>query len=686
VELLKTALVLLAAMCVAIPLFKRFKLGAILGYLVAGVLIGPHAFGLIHEGEELLHFSELGVVFFLFLVGLELEPRRLWELRKSVFGLGTAQMVASATIVAGVLLAVGFGVSAAVVAGIGLALSSTAIALQLLTERGVAHAPAGRAGFAILLFQDIAVIPVLAIIPLMATGAVDAASAGAAADAAAHGAAAHAAAPMTLADTAIGIAKALGMIAVVVVGGRFITRPIFRAIAVSRAHEVSVAVALLIVVGAGALMTLVGLSMGMGAFLAGVLLADSEYRHELEANVEPFKGLLLGLFFMAIGMTAQIGLFVERPLVIAGGVIGLVLAKVAVLYVLGRVAGWEGKGRAYTALAMSQGGEFAFVLFAESSKAGVMSQDLASTLVIIVSASMATTPIIMLVADRIMKALEARAPKREFDKLEDEEHPVIIAGFGRYGQIVARLVSAAGMKFTALEVSPEQVDFVRRWGNKVFYGDASRLDLLKAAKAEDAQAFVLCIDDMEASVRTAAVVKKNFPSLPIYARARNRAHVYALMDLGITVLNRETFFSAARMGEEVLIGVGWEREDAQELVSTSCAPTKTCCDASTPCITTRNSSCKRPRMRAPNCRRSSSKTPPVAPSASSRASTRTTSTKSPSTCTTPCSAATTRHETRCGRRAVSSFDVNVGRALAARSQREATLHAKNGGQAPDPHS
>lgn len=543
--LLKEALVLLAAMCVAIPLFKRFKLGAILGYLVAGVLIGPHAGKLIQDSEEILHFAELGVVFFLFLVGLELEPKRLWELRKSVFGLGAAQLAISALVIAGVMMAAGVPVPAAGVAGLGLALSSTAIALQLLAERGVAHAPAGRGGFAILLFQDLAVIPILAVIPLLSgSGA------------------------MTLGETAIGFAKAAGMIALIVVGGRYVTRPLFRVIAVARAHEVSVAVALLIVVGAGALMTTVGLSMGMGAFLAGVLLADSEYRHELEANVEPFKGLLLGLFFMAIGMTADVGLFVEKPLVIAGGVLGLIAVKAAVLYGLGRVSGWDWKSRGYVAVSMSQGGEFAFVLFAVAAGAAVMGQPLASTLVIIVSTSMATTPLLMLIADRVIKSLEAREPKRAFDSLDDADHPVIIAGFGRYGQIVARIVSAAGLKFTALEVSPEQVDFVRRWGNKVFYGDASRLDLLRAARAEEAEAFVLCIDDMEASVRTAAVVKKNFPSLPIYARARNRNHFYALMDLGVVVLNRETFFSAARMGEEVLVGVGWEREDASELVST----------------------------------------------------------------------------------------------------------------------
>lgn len=537
--LLGEAIVLLVAACIAVPLFKRFKLGAILGYLVAGAIIGPHAFSFVKDSEDVLHFSELGVVFFLFLVGLELEPRRLWELRKAVFGLGNAQMIASAVLIAAALWVAGVTPTAAVVTGLGLGLSSTAIALQLLAERGQAHSPAGRDGFAILLFQDIAVIPMLAVIPLLSgTGA------------------------MSLGDSALAVLRGCALIALVVVGGRFITRPLFRFIVASRAHEVSVALALLIVVGTGALMSLVGLSMGMGAFLAGVLLADSEYRHELEANVEPFKGLLLGLFFIAVGMTVDVRLFVERPVAVLLGVVALLGIKIGVLLALGRFAGWDLKGRVLTAVAMAQGGEFGFVLFGIAAGAGVLERELADLLVVVVSTSMAATPLVMLLADRVVTRL-TKTDAREFDSLDDAEHPVIIAGFGRYGQIVARVLGAAGHRFTALDINAEHIDFVRKFGNKAYYGDASRLDLLRAARADQARAFVLAIDDVESSVRTAATVKRAFPGLPVFARARNRDHAYRLMDLGVEVLNRETFWSSLRMAEEVLVSLGMERGDAQ---------------------------------------------------------------------------------------------------------------------------
>ncbi|MBM4279320.1 MAG: glutathione-regulated potassium-efflux system protein KefB [Deltaproteobacteria bacterium] len=541
-ELLTDALVLLVGACVAVPLFKRLKLGAILGYLAAGVVLGPHAFGFVREAESMLHFSELGVVFFLFLVGLELEPRRLWELRRSVFGLGNAQLLLTMAVIGGALLVAGVAPAAAFLAGTGLALSSTAIALQLLAERGEGHSPAARSGFAILLFQDIAVIPILAAIPLL-SGAGGSTSLGA---------------------TAWAFAKGLGAIGLVVVGGRVVVRPVFRFIATSRVHEISVAVALLVVVGAGALMTSVGLSMGMGAFLAGVLLADCEYRHELEANVEPFKGLLLGLFFLSIGMTADVGLFLVKPLVIAGGVVGLLLVKALVVWEIGRRAGWSSRSRLLVAVAMAEGGEFGFVLFAAATSAQVMTADMANTLVIIVSTSMAATPLAMLVVDRLLLRFAAHAPTREFDSLDDAHHPIIIAGFGRYGQIVGRALTVHGYTVTALESSTEQIDFLRKFGLKIYYGDASRLDLLRAARAEEARAFILAIDDVEASVRTATVVKQNFPSLPIYARARNRQHAYKLMALGVQLVTRETFYSAAHAAERVLRDLGMEPEDARE--------------------------------------------------------------------------------------------------------------------------
>lgn len=545
-NLLVDALTLLVGACIAVPLFKRLGLGAILGYLAAGVVVGPHALAFVTEAEGMLHFSELGVVFFLFLVGLELEPRRLWELRRSVFGLGSAQLVATTLLLAFVLLLAGVPPAAAVVAGTGLALSSTAIALQLLAERGEGHSPAGRSAFAILLFQDVAVIPILAAIPLLS----------------------GAGASSSIGETAVALAKVLAAVALVVVGGRFVVRPVFRFIVASRAHEISVAVALLIVIGAGALMMKVGLSMGMGAFLAGVLLADSEYRHELEANVEPFKGLLLGLFFLAIGMSVDVRLFAARPALIVGGVAGLLVVKVAVLWAIGAAARWDGRRRAIVAMTMAEGGEFGFVLFSVASGAQVMDRTLADTLVIIVSTSMAVTPVLMLLLDRALSRLAAQTPERAFDTLDGVRAPIIIAGFGRFGQVVGRALRAHGHQVTALEFSTEQIDFLRKYGVKTHYGDASRLDLLRAAGAQQARAFVLAIDDVEASVRTASVVKRNFPGLPIYARARNRQHAYSLMDLGVHLVTRETLFSAVHAAEHLLRDLGLPADAAREAMAT----------------------------------------------------------------------------------------------------------------------
>jgi glutathione-regulated potassium-efflux system ancillary protein KefC/glutathione-regulated potassium-efflux system protein KefB len=542
------ATALLAAAVVFVPLFKRAQLGAILGYLAAGLVLGPNVLGVVGDVDGMLHVSELGVVFFLFLVGLELEPKRLWSLRRTVFGLGSAQLVATGVLVLGGALLLGLPFAAAMTAGLGLALSSTAIALQLLADRGQLTSPAGRAGFGVLLFQDLAVVPLLALIPLLAGE--EAASVGGA---------------------LLAVAKVVGMVVAVAVGGRYVTRPIFRFIAASHVHEISTAVAILIVVGTGLLMTLVGMSMALGAFLAGVLLADSEYRHELEAAIDPFKGLLLGLFFMAVGMSIDVRIVVADPLPVLAGVAGLIAVKGLVLLAIGKAAGIELHGRVVMAAALAQGGEFAFVLFGVAADANVLDDATRAFLVVVVSASMAATPLVMLALDRALPRLLARLqPKRTdrpFDAIDDEAKPVIIAGFGRYGQIVARVLSLSKIGFTALEVSPEHVDSVRRYGNTIYYGDASRLDLLRAAKAEEAKAFVLAIDDPEASVRTATVVKKAFPRLPIYARARNRQHAFKLMDLGVSVMNRETFFSSLELARRLLVDLGLPDEMADARIA-----------------------------------------------------------------------------------------------------------------------
>ncbi len=539
--------VFLIAAVIAVPLFKRLGLGSILGYLAAGVAIGPSGLGLIRDPEDILHFAEFGVVLFLFIVGLELQPARLWALRRSVFGLGLLQVLLSGLLLAGAGIAFGLPLKAALIAGLGLSLSSTAIALQLLGERNQLAARHGHESFAILLFQDLAVIPLLALIPLL-SGRQD----GPASDG-----------PHFL----LSVLKVVAVLAAVVLAGRFLVRPLFRLIAATRMQEIFTATTLLVVVGVALLMRFAGLSMALGTFLAGVLLADSEYRHELEADIEPFKGLLLGLFFIAVGMSMNLGLVLRQPLLVAACVVGLMVIKGGVLFGLGRPIGLMLQGRRVMALALAQGGEFAFVLFGVAATAGLMDRGLTELLVVVVSLSMALTPLLLALHDTVVDRLLRRAVPVEYDRLEDTDHqPVLIAGFGRYGQIIGRVLNMLDIGFTALEVNPEQVDFLRRYGNKIYYGDASRLELLRAAGAARAKLFVLAIDNPEASVRTAELVRRHFPELPIYARARNRAHAYQLMDAGVKVLNRETLLSSLDMAVHVLRGLGFDETQAGSIV------------------------------------------------------------------------------------------------------------------------
>lgn len=534
--------VFLCATVVMVPLFRRAGLGAILGYLAAGVLIGPWGLGLVTQVDNILHFAELGVVLLLFVIGLELQPSRLWVLRRAVFGLGGAQMLLTGAAIALALRLVGISWVAAIIAGLGLALSSTAFVLQMLAEKKQLTARHGRDAFAILLFQDLAVIPLLVLLPLLSNGELPGWH---------------------------DLGLALGAVALVVIGGHWLLRPALRLIAKAGSQEVFAAAALLIVLGTALLMEHVGLSMSLGAFLAGVLLADSEYRHELEATLEPFKGLLLGLFFIAVGMSANLGLFREIPQLLVAGVVGLMAIKFLVLYGLGRVTQAGDYTARHLGVALAQGGEFAFVLFGLATASGAMARGLADTLVLVVTLSMAATPLLASVHERWISPWLARAPKREFDTIAPEQPSrVIIAGFGRFGQIVARLLRVKKIPFTALEASPDQVDFVRRFGNQVYYGDASRIDLLRAARADEAELFILAIDDIEASVRTAETVRHHYPKLPVFARARNRAHAYRLMDLGVTVIERETFHSSLALARRALVALGIPAERADKAVDT----------------------------------------------------------------------------------------------------------------------
>ena len=540
---LEQAAVFLGTAVLVVPLFRRLKLGGVLGYLAAGALIGPWGLALIANAETTLHFAELGVVLLLFLVGLELEPSRLWALRQPVFGLGGAQVVLTGTVVTLVAHGLGLPWPAAAVAGFGLAMSSTAIVLAWLGERGELSTSAGRRAFAILLFQDLAVIPLIALLPLLSPDG----------DGMGNG--------------WVAAAKGLAAIAVVVVGSRLVMRPVLKLVAKFGGREVFTAAALLVVIGAALVMSAIGLSMSLGAFLAGVLLADSEFRHELEADVEPFKGLLMGLFFMAVGMSANLALLAAQPLAVVGAAAGLLALKAGLLYGVARAAGTANEDAQRVAVWLAQGGEFAFVLFTAALAEKIVDAPTAQFLVLAVTVSMLLAPLSFVAHERVLaRWLERRRPP-EFDLIDGPGNPVIIAGYGRYGQIVSRVLRMAGVPFTAIDVSYQQVDFVRRFGNKVYYGDASRLELLESAKARDAKLFVLAIDDVDASLKTAAVVRRHFPQLPILARARNRVHLYRLRDLGIDAIERETFQSSLDTARQALVATGMDAERAARAVA-----------------------------------------------------------------------------------------------------------------------
>jgi monovalent cation:proton antiporter-2 (CPA2) family protein len=533
--------IFLAATVIAVPLFRRFKLSAVLGYLAAGVVIGPWCLGLFDDVESILHFAEFGVVLLLFVIGLELQPSRLWVMRHAVFGSGAAQVVVTTAVLAVVARVLGQSWPAALVIAFALSLSSTALILQVLAERGELTARHGRSAFAILLFQDLAIMPALVMLPLLA-GAGDA--------------------RVDWQALALPVLAA----AAVVLAGRYALRPALRIIAATRAQEAFTAAALLVVVGTALLFQSVGLSMALGAFIAGVLLADSEYRHELEADIEPFKGLLLGLFFIAVGMSANLGVLLESPLTVLALTLGYLLFKFAAIFVAARLTRHDTATAWRLGVALAGGGEFAFVLFALAAGNGLLSRPTADLLVIVVTLSLVAAPLLIAAADALAGRLRPAAAAPAFDDIVSEEPRVLIAGFGRFGQIVARVLRARRIRFTALEVSQAQVDFVRRFGNKLYYGDASRLEMLRAAGAAHAELLVLAIDDVEASVRTAEMARRHFPALRILARARNRQHAFRLMDAGVTQIWRETFASSLEVAEAALVALGTSREASAEQV------------------------------------------------------------------------------------------------------------------------
>ena len=541
------AILFLIAAVITVPIFKRLGLGSILGYLAAGIMLGPSGLRLFNEVEDILSVAELGVVLLLFVIGLELKPARLWLLRKSLIGFGSAQVFI--TLLALSVLAYGFGLDwkTAVVIGACLSLSSTAFALQMLTEKNQLLAQYGRTAFSILLFQDLIVIPILALLPLLAMPE------GFVLDG----------------EEWLAIGKAVGAFVVVIIGGHFLIRPLLQLVARTNNKELFVAASLLVALGAAAFMQLAGLSMALGAFMAGALLADSEFRHELEANIEPFKGLLLGLFFISVGMSVDLGLIAQAPGLILSITFVLVFIKAAVLFGIAITNQHSRNSAIKLAIVLSQGGEFAFVILHEALQLDIVAEPVANFIIVTVTLSMALTPLLFAAYERfVAKQKPLAEPEPEYDAIDDQPPRIIIAGFGRFGQIIARILRIKRIPFTALEANFQQVEFVRRFGNKIYFGDASRLDLLTAAGAEHATIFVLAIVHPETSIKIASTVKQHFPNLKIYARARNRQHAYRLLDSGADYVMRETVLSSIALAKKTLVGAGVAEDEANKVTAT----------------------------------------------------------------------------------------------------------------------
>ncbi|MCJ7799504.1 MAG: glutathione-regulated potassium-efflux system protein KefC, partial [Polaromonas sp.] len=545
---LTNSAIYLAAAVIAVPLAKKLGLGSIIGYLAAGIAIGPWGLGLVTNVQDILHFAEFGVVLMLFLVGLELEPQRLWSLRQPIFGWGSAQLLGCTALLTGAAMALGVGWQTALVAGLGLALSSTAIALQAIGERHLMGTSSGQAGFSILLFQDVAAIPILALLPLL----------GAAATAAQN----EAAAPY---HTTLEAIKIIAVIGGIILGGRLLLRPLLRWIANSGTPEIFTAASLLLVVGIAAVMQQVGLSMALGAFLAGVLLAESEYRRELETDIEPFKGLLLGLFFIAVGMSIDFGVLWQSPGLMAAILFGFLGLKLLLIYGLATLMKVPYQERPVFALLLAQGGEFAFVVFQAAAGARVFSVETASLLIGAVALSMLISPLLLLAVDKLLLPRYAKGKKPALREMsEPQEAPVIIAGFGRYGQIVGRMLLTQGIAPTVLDHDAEMIETVRSFGYRVFYGDATRLDLLRKAGAANAKILVLSVDDMAQSLKIVDLVQQHFPQLSIVARARDVTHWNALRDRGVMRVERELFESSLRSARTVLELLGQPADGAQQ--------------------------------------------------------------------------------------------------------------------------
>jgi glutathione-regulated potassium-efflux system ancillary protein KefC/glutathione-regulated potassium-efflux system protein KefB len=539
------AFIYLAAALIAVPVAKRLGLGAVPGYIIAGAVIGPFGFKFLNEATETMHVAEFGVVIMLFLIGLEIQPAVLWRMRRAVLGLGATQMAITAVAIAALAMALGQDWRTGAACGLILALSSTAVAMAGLRERGQGNTPPGRAAFAILLFQDLAVIPLLALLPLLAMPGT---------------------APV---ETPLGhypvwaqTVLTIGAVGIVILLGRVVVRPLFRFIAETGLREVFTVAALAIVAGVAVLMQSVGMSPALGAFIAGVALADSEFRHELESDIEPFRGILLGLFFISIGAGINFKLLFDAPLLVLGLVVGLMAVKTAIGVGLARASKLNGPDAFLVGIAVAQGGEFAFVLLGIGSTLGVVRMQIADLLIAVVALSMAATPLLFLLGERVMARL-AKPPKRAREEIESDRPHAIVAGFGRFGQVVGRMLTGNGFRISVLENSASQIDTLRAFGVKVNYGDASRIELLRAAGAETARVLVIAIDDRDKALEIAEEARKHFPRLRIMARAFDRLHFYELRKRGVDEIEREMFEGGLRMGVKTLMALGLDAANAE---------------------------------------------------------------------------------------------------------------------------
>lgn len=549
-DLLMTALVYLAAGVVAVPIAQRLGLGSVLGYLVAGAVIGPFVLHVAGNAANVMHVAEFGVVIMLFLIGMEVRPSMLWRMRGVFFGLGGAQVVLTGLAVAVACRALGLSWQASVALGFILSLSSTAIVLQTFEERGLRHTQAGSAAFGILLFQDVSTIPMFAALPLLAMGA-------------------HAAPPAAASDLLAGqppwvhALVVFAAVLLVIGAGRYLTRPVFRFIANTHSREIFTASALLLVIAVDALMRTVGLSAALGAFLAGVVLADSEFRHELESDIDPFRALLLGLFFISVGAGMNLGLFLSEPVTLIACVVGLIVIKTVVAYMAARLFGIEGRSAALMSVALAQGSEFAFVLLGLASGLGIITTRISSLATAAVAFSMALTPLGLMGYQKwCSRGLSPDAGPQPENEAFDDRPNAIIAGFGRFGQIAARLLIVNGFKTSTLEASAEQVELVRRFGRRVYYGDATRLELLQAAGAAEAQLLIVAIDDPDQAEELVETARTHFPNLKVLARAFDRRHAYRLLDKGAHVVERETFEASLTLGAEALKILGFKSKQA----------------------------------------------------------------------------------------------------------------------------